>query len=79
MAPSFYILTLMLKLSIKEKMMKGYCKIDYDRWEYAGKVFAVHSYTTDLESTAVRLTLQDVNTGEFHKVTVPKHSIEWIG
>lgn len=58
--------------------MKGYCKIDNDSWDFIGKVFAVHSYFKPEESTGVQLTLENVNTGEFHKITTPIHSIDWL-
>ena len=59
--------------------MLGYCFIDYDRWELTKTVFAVHRYERNKElSTGVSLTIENVNTGEFHKLVVPVHSIEWL-
>lgn len=55
-----------------------YIKIDNDKWDDAGKVWAVLEYTTRPNSTGVSLLLEDIKTGEVHSRVVADHQIEWL-
>lgn len=54
-----------------------YCRLDNDKWEYAGKRYFVHSKVQRMNSTAVELTLEDDN-GNIFTTVVANHQIEWI-
>ena len=55
-----------------------YIKLDNDRWDDVGKVWAVLEYSTRPDSTAVNLVLEDVKTGEVHSRVVAQNQIEWL-
>ena len=55
-----------------------YIKLDNDRWEDAGKVWAVLEYSNRPNSTAVTLVLEDTSNGEVHTRTVAQNQIEWL-
>ncbi len=55
-----------------------YIKIDNDKWDDAGKIWFVHEYETNPNTTAVKLTLEDTTTGEIHTRFEPRNHIEWI-
>lgn len=56
-----------------------YCQIDDDRWDHAGKTYMVLRYENNLETTGVKMTVEDVFTHKVDTFTVPSHSIIWIG
>lgn len=58
-------------------MMK-YIRIDNDMWADAGKVWFVHEYETNPNTTAVRLKIEDTKTGIIENRTVPQNQIEWV-
>lgn len=55
-----------------------YIKLDNDRWDDAGKVWAVLEYSTRPDSTAVSLVLEDTTSGEVHTRVVAQNQIEWL-
>ena len=55
-----------------------YIKLDNDKWDDVGKVWFVHEYKPNPDSTSVRLTLEDTNTGEIYSRVVPQNQIEWL-
>ena len=55
-----------------------YIKIDNDKWEDVGKVWAVLEYSTIPESTGVTLKLEDTVTKEVHTRVVAQNQIEWL-
>lgn len=55
-----------------------YLKLDNDRWDDAGKVWAVLEYSNRPNSTAVTLVLEDTVTGEVHTRVVSNNQIEWL-
>ena len=55
-----------------------YIKLDNDRWDDAGKVWAVSEYSTRPDSTAVTLVLEDTGSGEVTTRVVAQNQIEWL-
>jgi hypothetical protein len=55
-----------------------YIRIDNDKWDDAGKVWFVHEYESSPNTTAVKLTIEDTETGEIETRVVPQNQIEWI-
>lgn len=55
-----------------------YIRIDNDKWDDAGKVWFVHEYETSPNTTAVKLVIEDVKTGEIERRVVPQNQIEWL-
>lgn len=55
-----------------------YIRIDNDNWEDVGKVWFVHEYASSPNTTAVKLTLKDTQTGEVHSRVVPQNQITWL-
>ena len=55
-----------------------YVKLDNDKWDDAGVVWAVLEYASRPNSTAVNLVLENVKTGEVHSRVVANHQIEWL-
>ena len=55
-----------------------YIKLDNDRWDDVGKVWAVLEYSTRPDSTAVTLVLEDTVSGETTTRVVAQNQIEWL-
>ena len=55
-----------------------YIRIDNDKWDDAGKVWYVHEYESSPNTTAVKLTIEDTETGEIETRVVPQNQIEWM-
>lgn len=55
-----------------------YIRIDNDKWDDAGKVWYVHEYESSPNTTAVKLTIEDTETGEIERRVVPQNQIEWL-
>lgn len=55
-----------------------YIRIDNDKWDDAGKVWFVHEYESSPNTTAVKLTIEDTETGEIETRVVPQNQIEWM-
>lgn len=55
-----------------------YIRIDNDKWDDAGKVWFVHEYESSPNTTAVKLTIEDTETGEIERRVVPQNQIEWL-
>ena len=55
-----------------------YIRIDNDKWDDAGKVWFVHEYSSSPNTTAIKLKLEDTQTGEIHSRVVPRNQIEWM-
>ena len=53
------------------------CKINNDNWEDAGVVYNIHSYSTRIDSTAVKMRLEHPD-GTITDRTVALNQIEWI-
>jgi hypothetical protein len=56
----------------------NYIQIDNDMWDYAGKVWYVHEYESSPNTTAVKLTIEDTETGEIQTLMVSQNQIEWL-
>ena len=55
-----------------------YIRIDNDKWDDAGKVWYVHEYESSPNTTAVKLTIEDTETGEIERRVVPQNQIMWL-
>ena len=55
-----------------------YIKLDNDRWDDVGKVWAVLEYSTRPDSTGVTLVLEDTGSGEVTTRVVAQNQIEWL-
>ena len=55
-----------------------YIKIDNDMWDDLSKIWFVHEYATNENSTAVTLKLEDTITKEVHTRVVAQNQIEWL-
>lgn len=55
-----------------------YIRLDNDRWDDAGKVWAVLEYSTRPNSTAVTLILEDTKTLGIETRVVAQNQIEWL-
>lgn len=55
-----------------------YIRIDNDKWDDAGKVWFVHEYESSPNTTAVKLTIEDTETGEIERRVVPQNQIMWL-
>lgn len=55
-----------------------YIRIDNDKWDDAGKVWFVHEYETSPNTTAVKLTIEDTETGVIERRVVAQNQIEWL-
>ena len=55
-----------------------YIRIDNDKWEDHGKVWYVLEYSNTLESTGVKLKLEDTVSKEVHTRVVARNQIEWL-
>lgn len=53
------------------------CKINNDNWEDAGVVYNIHSYSTRIDSSAVKMRLEHPD-GTITDRTVALNQIEWI-
>lgn len=55
-----------------------YIRIDNDKWDDAGKVWFVHEYESSPNTTAVKLTIEDTETGEIERRVTPHNQIIWL-